>query len=109
VHSHVTRILRALPDPCPRLLSLGRRRPRRPPLMPYTTLFRSTGIAMAAALKGGSAEVMRLRLEARELGLMEQELADEAASPPRRDRKSTRLHSSHAKDTSAVFCTREES
>src|SRR5690606_3028230 len=37
------------------------------------------GIAMAAARKGGSAEVMRLRLEARELGLMEQELADEAS------------------------------
>src|SRR5690606_37994017 len=41
-------------------------------------LMGDTGIAMAAALKGGSAEVMRLRLEARELGLMEQELADEA-------------------------------
>src|SRR5690606_32864554 len=42
-------------------------------------LMGDTGIAMAAALKGGSAEVMRLRLEAREFGLMEQELADEAS------------------------------
>src|SRR5690606_12086602 len=42
-------------------------------------LMGNAGIAMAAALKGGSAEVMRLRLEARELGLMEQELADEAS------------------------------
>lgn len=42
-------------------------------------LMGDTGIAMAAALKGGSAEVQRLREEARELGLMEQELADEAS------------------------------
>lgn len=42
-------------------------------------LMGDTGIAMAAALKGGSAEVRRLREEARELGLIEQELADEAS------------------------------
>src|SRR5882672_296916 len=64
------------------------RRPPRSTLFPYTTLFRSRGVACAlgAARRGG---LRRLRLAAQ-------------------DRKSTRLNSSHTVISYAVFCLKKK-
>src|SRR5688572_32450745 len=97
------------------------RRPPRSPLFPYTTLFRSvTARALAAlpvvceyaaplltdggtlvAYKGelGDAEAVAGAAAARELGL-------EPATV--RDRKSTRLNSSHSQISYAVFCLKKK-
>src|SRR6266511_5304010 len=64
------------------------RRPPRSTLFPYTTLFRSDGVAARAAVRarhGGSGDPKR---------------------PP--DRKSTRLNSSHVKTSYAVFCLQKK-
>src|SRR3712207_8211121 len=91
------------------------RRPPRSTLFPYTTLFRSQGVRGAAGAAGGRRRRDRLR-----------------RSPPRerrgrrqarnrirpggvgrllfgaRDRKSTRLNSSHANISYAVFCLKKK-
>src|SRR3712207_8063808 len=77
------------------------RRPPRSTLFPYTTLFRSLG---DAAAESGRREVhhappaQRLRQPA--------DLLDERA-PDEVDRKSTRLNSSHANISYAVFCLKK--
>src|SRR2546430_5559060 len=71
------------------------RRPPRSTLFPYTTLFRSDS---TAASRGTSCA-----LEAR--------WSDRQAGPPpphRRDRKSTRLNSSHSQISYAVFCLKKK-
>src|SRR2546422_3899115 len=79
------------------------RRPPRSTLFPYTTLFRSCHGGNAAELErhdqgDGPAEKER---EARErLGAQLPE--------PRRDRKSTRLNSSHGYISYAVFCLKKK-
>src|SRR3712207_8958387 len=96
------------------------RRPPRSTLFPYTTLFRSVD---QRARDGAEQEVRQRRDhehrggredrvravedEERQRDLVEPiaEQADELASPQRReDRKSTRLNSSHANISYAVFC-----
>src|SRR3712207_6877277 len=77
------------------------RRPPRSTLFPYTTLFRSDGVTwrdpdFTAAyvlnhILGGGAFTSRLFQEVRE-----------------RDRKSTRLNSSHANISYAVFCLKKK-
>src|SRR2546430_2890152 len=68
------------------------RRPPRSTLFPYTTLFRSTGVLcmIAAALSAvgpfGSSTAARIS----------------------RDRKSTRLNSSHSQISYAVFCLKKK-
>src|SRR3712207_8502498 len=82
------------------------RRPPRSTLFPYTTLFRS---------RRGGLEVDG-RLRPRDLGarLRGQDERDAGgAAPPRRsgaagDRKSTRLNSSHANISYAVFCLKKK-
>src|SRR3712207_6885240 len=81
------------------------RRPPRSTLFPYTTLFRSDGAG------GGDGRRARQRVDpgrrpAREGGV---------AAPPGalgddvpRDRKSTRLNSSHANISYAVFCLKKK-
>src|SRR2546426_7015596 len=70
------------------------RRPPRSTLFPYTTLFRSLyGAASLARLAGLPAPVPRQRLGHRGGQLR-----------ARRDRKSTRLNSSHLVISHAVFC-----
>src|SRR3712207_7826610 len=77
------------------------RRPPRSTLFPYTTLFRSRGLA-------------RDRLVG--VGERERPLQLEVADGPRRerrlvrveDRKSTRLNSSHANISYAVFCLKKK-
>src|SRR5438876_8948692 len=76
------------------------RRPPRPTLFPYTTLFRSHPVPPAAdplqlALEPGrpAGDVGAVRLRRR---------------PPDRDRKSTRLNSSHPSISYAVFCLKKK-
>src|SRR2546426_9064240 len=72
------------------------RRPPRSTLFPYTTLFRSEGDPQGARRRGrrdrgrGPAEAVR------------------GARAPRRDRKSTRLNSSHLVISYAVFCLKKK-
>src|SRR5258707_9786774 len=67
------------------------RRPPRSTLFPYTTLFRSRHRDGQAALRGDH-----------------QADAARAWWSPRRDRKSTRLNSSHANISYAVFCLKKK-
>src|SRR3712207_8921870 len=80
------------------------RRPPRSTLFPYTTLFRSDALGVRALLHVGhqrddlravrhrDAEHVVVRVRARRLG----------------DRKSTRLNSSHANISYAVFCLKKK-
>src|SRR5690606_40092120 len=100
------------------------RRPRCPPLFPYTTLFRSTSPTQPDT-RGGMGDPVRRRatdqdvLEAPpDMVAGEQRSRAELARDHRRgrrsgerggprrgrDRKSTRLNSSHVKISYAVFC-----
>src|SRR3712207_8275881 len=80
------------------------RRPPRSTLFPYTTLFRSD--------RDGDAEARRERAQARRADVCSG--AGEAAGPGGRrrsvrlDRKSTRLNSSHANISYAVFCLKKK-
>src|SRR2546430_13112220 len=92
------------------------RRPPRSTLFPYTTLFRS-GVEPRAALArglqhdveigqrdaGGQRRELR-RIEIREAG----DAARTAAVFDERDRKSTRLNSSHSQISYAVFCLKKK-
>src|SRR2546430_13686775 len=78
------------------------RRPPRSTLFPYTTLFRS-GIARRMILED---ELFRCaRVGGPEMGL---EPALPVAVAQRRDRKSTRLNSSHSQISYAVFCLKKK-
>src|SRR5258707_11921862 len=68
------------------------RRPPRSTLFPYTTLFRSPMISLTAALEG----VCTIWA------------TDGSERRPDRDRKSTRLNSSHANISYAVFCLKKK-
>src|SRR2546430_8040621 len=85
------------------------RRPPRSTLFPYTTLFRSPGSVLFAT--GGELRQVRdarapevvtvpclFRGAARQLGLLRRA----------RDRKSTRLNSSHSQISYAVFCLKKK-
>src|SRR3712207_7742695 len=79
------------------------RRPPRSTLFPYTTLFRS-GI-------GNQREVAALVVSHRipQLEGVQLMLDDQLAAPARiADRKSTRLNSSHANISYAVFCLKKK-
>src|SRR3712207_7580647 len=81
------------------------RRPPRSTLFPYTTLFRSPpdeGRAEALARGRGGAESRGLPPEER---VRAQVLGRDAWG---RDRKSTRLNSSHANISYAVFCLKKK-
>src|SRR3712207_8362731 len=100
------------------------RRPPRSPLFPYTTLFRSTeygmGLIPYSPLAGGllagalekvtegrrSTEYLQGEIDsARDrLGRWEQLCKELGERPADVDRKSTRLNSSHANISYAVFC-----
>src|SRR2546427_2667592 len=69
------------------------RRPPRSTLFPYTTLFRSLVAAGDAAHHVGEVGPRRPGAHARE---------------PLRDRKSTRLNSSHSQISYAVFCLKKK-
>src|SRR2546430_4929404 len=77
------------------------RRPPRSTLFPYTTLFRSTSCREVA----GHRDQCAVRFE------RETESSDRqhrAAKDVERDRKSTRLNSSHSQISYAVFCLKKK-
>src|SRR3712207_7304602 len=76
------------------------RRPPRSTLFPYTTLFRSPGRALLRVRDDGPAQRRRPR---RERGPEVPPHPDHAL-----DRKSTRLNSSHANISYAVFCLKKK-
>src|SRR2546430_8975127 len=79
------------------------RRPPRSTLFPYTTLFRSLRTACVGADAGLRAlPVSRQRLRANGLPRAG------VGSHEQRDRKSTRLNSSHSQISYAVFCLKKK-
>src|SRR3712207_8345438 len=95
------------------------RRPPRSTLFPYTTLFRSRPALPdrgSAGPDGGAADGVHLpRLLLRPGAPLRRPRADRpapgagAAADRPRDRKSTRLNSSHANISYAVFCLKKKS
>src|SRR2546430_7783368 len=93
------------------------RRPPRSTLFPYTTLFRSYNSAeRLAAMVGNLLDIARM-----EAGSMEYEMAPHNLVPVvesiieefnvqarQKDRKSTRLNSSHSQISYAVFCLKKK-
>src|SRR5207244_11951864 len=95
-------------------------RPPRPPLFPYTTLFRSVGAHITAASSGGPRYDSSLSAEQRRSGdngiwlcqncgkLVDNDEARYSVAALREDRKSTRLNSSHQIISYAVFCLKKK-
>src|SRR5258707_7367677 len=77
------------------------RRPPRSTLFPYTTLFRSLR-------DHGVCPVLRGRRGAAAAHTDERPRTRAGGRPQRRDRKSTRLNSSHANISYAVFCLKKK-
>src|SRR5262245_65503498 len=75
------------------------RRPPRSTLFPYTTLFRSRGSRRCAGSRRGRRRRARCRARRCSGG---------TASSSARDRKSTRLNSSHLGISYAVFCLKKK-
>src|SRR5256885_11119310 len=73
------------------------RRPPRSTLFPYTTLFRSQEIRRLSAQRGAPGVAHAENLERRRVGILQG-----------RDRKSTRLNSSHLVISYAVFCLKKK-
>src|SRR5215204_7100337 len=82
---------------CPVFFFLMIRRPPRSTLFPYTTLFRSRG--RRARLRRSSEAPPRARRG---------RSARRRRAPRPRDRKSTRLNSSHTVSSYAVFCLKKK-
>src|SRR3712207_7768122 len=88
-----------------------RRRPPRSTLFPYTTLFRSQfrGCHVQHPCQEAPGDQRLKRLPARPDRVEDQHLvAVFLQNPTRLDRKSTRLNSSHANISYAVFCLKKK-
>src|SRR3712207_7848416 len=88
------------------------RRPPRSPLFPYTTLFRSADGQRVAGLarEGRNATILQplyIQLQPHQDKPLQGDLASRSL-PPEGDRKSTRLNSSHANISYAVFCLKKK-
>src|SRR2546427_3113099 len=89
------------------------RRPPRSTLFPYTTLFRSRGEKRNAAENGqfrqslGAAKPADGWLD-RRADIVSRPRPDVAKGDEQRDRKSTRLNSSHSQISYAVFCLKKK-
>src|SRR3712207_7224316 len=87
------------------------RRPPRSTLFPYTTLFRSTGALGRLGLHGdGVGRVVlagEVHLLVAPVGPQQSDRLVHAGAPIA-DRKSTRLNSSHANISYAVFCLKKK-
>src|SRR5256885_10671251 len=87
------------------------RRPPRSTLFPYTTLFRSTSLALVGHRQVTDAYLLALaqrhkaKLATFDIGVIELIKAHKERS--RQDRKSTRLNSSHLVISYAVFCLKK--
>src|SRR3712207_8978132 len=84
-------------------------RPPRSTLVPYTTLFRSTVDAAVVnrVFPDGGADAWRSTWVASQRRVLD-DAADSFAGLDLRDRKSTRLNSSHANISYAVFCLKKK-
>src|SRR3712207_7675802 len=82
------------------------RRPPRSTLFPYTTLFRSVMAGLEVIIFGATLPETQDRIGAREAQLQAEKEAREREE--REDRKSTRLNSSHANISYAVFCLKKK-
>src|SRR3712207_7196576 len=86
------------------------RRPPRSTLFPYTTLFRSVGRAQRAAFdvqQGSDEREPRISGHVPVAELLEG-LSQRPVHAVGQDRKSTRLNSSHANISYAVFCLKKQ-
>src|SRR3712207_7272947 len=83
------------------------RRPPRSTLFPYTTLFRSQAALTARRERFGEARAEEIRGEWAEI-LPAVRAAMQRGTDPTSDRKSTRLNSSHANISYAVFCLKKK-
>src|SRR5438128_2820415 len=79
------------------------RRPPRSTLFPYTTLFRSVHLIECDALLGRDRDV-----DEGDALLHRLEGGGRGSGKQRRDRKSTRLNSSHGSISYAVFCLKKK-
>src|SRR3989442_6745516 len=86
------------------------RGPPRSTLFPYTTLFRSRHVQRRQSVFDDSGRVPRLEVgEGGEVAVAKrQPIIVAAVYPRRRDRKSTRLNSSHVRISYAVFCLKKK-
>src|SRR2546421_8660579 len=85
------------------------RRPPRSTLFPYTTLFRSQDEVLEAQveqLETQRGSALRYRRPDRLAQLLAR--GEQLVQRPRRDRKSTRLNSSHDQISYAVFCLKKK-
>src|SRR3712207_8187855 len=92
------------------------RRPPRSTLFPYTTLFRSRSPVPDLEEEDGAREHQRDAVRRDQRDLAPPEAVDQPKGQaghqdqehPERDRKSTRLNSSHANISYAVFCLKKK-
>src|SRR3712207_8894043 len=88
------------------------RRPPRSTLFPYTTLFRSRLVGPAVPLDHRAAATAHpdvpLEVAVSEAVVLDRDREALVARVHRRDRKSTRLNSSHANISYAVFCLKKK-
>src|SRR5258707_11712208 len=84
------------------------RRPPRSTLFPYTTLFRSLRLRDRARRRPGGRQLSGVRRPALRLPRVPYRVHPADARTDRRDRKSTRLNSSHANISYAVFCLKKK-
>src|SRR5690606_41965954 len=94
------------------------RRPPRPPLFPYTTLFRSRAARVscsAHAEYSSAASPPGARSRAASRAPSQRQILQDSSTAPAiclassdLDRKSTRLNSSHVKISYAVFCLKKK-
>src|SRR2546422_1344384 len=83
------------------------RRPPRSTLFPYTTLFRSLAGVQRVDVVGGRPIAMRIWIDPDRLAALNLAPGDVHAAL-QRDRKSTRLNSSHGYISYAVFCLKKK-
>src|SRR5207249_8086865 len=85
---------------------------RRPPgstLFPYTTLFRSLSVSVVVPARNEAGMIERIVEETPLLGTRSELIFVEGHSTDgTRDRKSTRLNSSHVSISYAVFCLKKK-
>src|SRR2546429_6887182 len=84
------------------------RRPPRSTLFPYTTLFRSRAVRDAAKSTNKEVELELTGSETELDNNIIQQISDPLAHLVRKDRKSTRLNSSHGYISYAVFCLKKK-
>src|SRR3712207_8592775 len=88
------------------------RRPPRSTLFPYTTLFRSTLSLVKQGRRDEAARVIERMIAAGgnspQLHIVLGQAYYEQGETPKADRKSTRLNSSHANISYAVFCLKKK-